>query len=147
VNWTRKITVINDCLEERIALFEEQRKSFGNAQSKNSKLSQNQLAIITLCVIMPIVIINFADKETERFYITGMSKRFPATLFKVAVRKLDYLNRAKTLQDLQASPGNHLEALKGDRKGKPSIRINDQYRIVFLFRDGDAADVEITDYH
>lgn len=105
------------------------------------------LAIITLCVIMCLMIIGFADKETERFYVTGKSKRFPASLFKVALRKLDYLNRAKALQDLQAPLGNHLEALKGDRKGKHSIRINDQYRIVFTFRDGDAVDVEITDYH
>ena len=93
------------------------------------------------------MIVSFADKETERFYITGRSKRLPASLFKAAVRKLDYLNRAKVLQDLQAPPGNHLEALKGDRKGLYSIRINEQYRIVFAFRDGDAADVEITDYH
>jgi len=93
------------------------------------------------------MIVSFADKETERFYITGRSKRLPASLFKAAVRKLDYLNRAKVLQDLQAPPGNHLEALKGDRKGLYSIRINEQYRIVFAFRDGDAAAVEITDYH
>ncbi len=96
---------------------------------------------------MCFVIISFADKDTERFYVTGKSKRFPASLFKTAVRKLDYLNRAKVLQDLQAPPGNHLEALKGDRRGKYSIRINDQYRVVFAFRDGDASDVEITDYH
>jgi proteic killer suppression protein len=96
---------------------------------------------------MSLVIISFADKETERFYVAGKSKRLPASLFKVALRKLDYLNRAKALQDLQAPPGNHLEALKGDRKGKHSIRINDQCRIVFAFREGDAADVEITDYH
>jgi proteic killer suppression protein len=93
------------------------------------------------------VIISFADKETERFYVTGKSRRYPASLFKVALRKLDYLNRAKSLRDLQAPPGNHLEALKADRKGKHSIRINDQYRIVFSYRDGDAADVEIKDYH
>jgi proteic killer suppression protein len=93
------------------------------------------------------MIVSFADKETERFYITGKSKRFPAALFKAAVRKLDYLNRAKVLQDLQAPPGNRLEALKGGDKGKHSIRINDQYRIVFTFHAGDAADVEITDYH
>lgn len=93
------------------------------------------------------MIISFADKETERFYITGKSRRFPASLFKAAVRKLDYLNRAKVLQDLQAPPGNHLEALKGGDKGKHSIRINDQYRIVFTFHAGDAADVLITDYH
>jgi toxin HigB-1 len=93
------------------------------------------------------MIISFADNETRHFYVTGKSKRFPSSLFKVALRKLDYLNRAKTLQDLQAPPGNHLEALKGDRKGKHSIRINDQYRIVFSFGDGDVSDVEITDYH
>ena len=93
------------------------------------------------------MIISFADKETERVYITGKSKRFPAPLFKAAVRKLDYLNRAKVLQDLQAPPGNHREALKGGDKGKYSIRINDQYRIVFTFHAGDAADVEITEYH
>jgi proteic killer suppression protein len=63
------------------------------------------------------------------------------------LRKLDYLNKAKTLQDLQAPPGNHLEALKGDLKGKHSIRINDQFRIIFRFSDGDASEVEVTDYH
>jgi proteic killer suppression protein len=93
------------------------------------------------------MIVSFADKETERLYVTGKSKRFPPDIWKTSVRKLDYLNRAKALQDLQAPPGNHLEALKGDRRGKQSIRINDQYGIVFAFRDGDASDVEITDYH
>ena len=93
------------------------------------------------------MVISFADKETERFYITGKSRRFPASLFKAAVRKLDYLNRAKVLQDLPAPPGDHLEALKGGDKGKYSIRLNDQYRIVFTFHAGDAADVEITEYH
>ncbi len=93
------------------------------------------------------MIVSFADKETERLYVAGKSKRLPASLFAAAVRKLDYLNRAKVLQDLQAPPGNRLEALRGDRKGKYSIRINDQYRIVFSFRNGDASDVEITDYH
>jgi toxin HigB-1 len=93
------------------------------------------------------VIICFADKETERFYISGKGKRFPASLFKAAVRELDYLNHAKVLQDLQAPLGNHLEPLKGGDKGKHSIRINDQYRIVFAYHAGDASDVEITDYH
>jgi len=93
------------------------------------------------------MIASFADKETERLHVTGKSKRFPSGIWKTSVRKFDYLNRAKVLQDLQAPPGNHLEALKVGRKGKHSIRINDQYRIVFAFRDGDASDVEITDYH
>ena len=93
------------------------------------------------------MIVSFADRETERLYVAGKSRRLPAGIWKTSVRKLDYLNRAKVLQDLQAPPGNHLEVLKGDRKGKHSIRINGQYRIVFAFRDGDASDVEITDYH
>jgi proteic killer suppression protein len=93
------------------------------------------------------MIVGFADRETERLYITGKSKRFPANISKVSLRKLDYLNRAKVLQDLQAPPGNHLEALKGDLKGKYSIRINDRFRIVFRFSNGDASEVEVTDYH
>jgi proteic killer suppression protein len=56
-------------------------------------------------------------EETERLYVAGRSKRFPSGIWKTSVRKLDYLNRANVLQDLQATPGNHLEALKGDRKG------------------------------
>ncbi len=96
---------------------------------------------------MCLMIVGFTDRETERLYITGKSKRFPANIFKVSLRKLDYLNRAKVLQDLQAPPGNHLEALKGDLKGKYSIRINYQFRIVFRFSNGDASEVEVTDYH
>lgn len=65
----------------------------------------------------------------------------------IALRKLVHLNQAKSLRDLAAIPGNRLEALKGSRKGQHSIRINDQYRICFVWRDGDAYDVEMTDYH
>ena len=90
---------------------------------------------------------SFADKDTETLYITGKSKRFPTTIIKTALRKLDYLNRAKTLSDLKAPPGNRLEALKGDLKGKHSIRINDQFRIVFRFSDGEASGAEVKDYH
>jgi proteic killer suppression protein len=93
------------------------------------------------------MIVGFADKETERLYVTGKSKRFPPGVWKASVRKLDYLNKAKVLQDLQAPPGNRLEALKGDLKGKYSIRVNDQFRIVFRFIDGDASEVAVTDYH
>jgi proteic killer suppression protein len=78
-------------------------------------------------------------------YITGRANDF--AIFLGSLRKLDYLNRAKVLQDLQAPPGNHLEALKGDLKGKYSIRINDQFRIVYRFSNGDASEVEVTDYH
>ena len=93
------------------------------------------------------MIVTFGDKETERLFITGKSKRIPSTIVNVALRKLDYLNRAKTLQDLEAPPGNRLEALKGSFKGKHSIRINDQFRIVFKFNGGEASEVEVIDYH
>ena len=96
---------------------------------------------------MGVMILSFADKETEKLFVTGTSRIFPPTVIKSALRKLDYLNRARTLQDLLAPPGNRLEALKGDMEGKQSIRINDQFRIVFRFESGDAFDVLVTDYH
>jgi proteic killer suppression protein len=96
---------------------------------------------------MCFMIVSFADKGTEKLFITGRSKSLPSTIVKAALRKLDYLNRAKTLQDLEAPPGNRLEALKGALRGKHSIRINDQFRIVFRFRSGEASEVEVTDYH
>lgn len=90
---------------------------------------------------------SFANKGTENLYLTGRNKQFPAAVCKVGMRKLDYLNAALRLEDLRVLPGNRLEALKGDCIGKHSIRINDQYRIVFRFVDSDAYEVEITDYH
>lgn len=73
-------------------------------------------------------------------------RRFRA-IERPARRKLLYLHRARTLEDLKVPPGNHLEALKGDRRGQHSIRINDQWRVCFTWKDGDAHDVEIVDYH
>ncbi|HEY6011255.1 MAG TPA: type II toxin-antitoxin system RelE/ParE family toxin [Nitrospirota bacterium] len=93
------------------------------------------------------MIVSFEDRDTEKLFITGKSKSLPSTIVKAALRKLDYLNRAKTLQDLEAPPGNRLEALKGSLKGKHSIRINDQFRIVFRFSNGETSEVEVTDYH
>ena len=93
------------------------------------------------------MIVSFGDKDTEKLFITGKSRRLPSTITKVALRKLDYLNRAKTLQDLEAPPGNRLETLKGALKGKYSIRINDQFRVVFGFSSGEASEVEVMDYH
>jgi len=90
---------------------------------------------------------NFIDKDTERLYSTGRSKKFPPDIWKRALRKLDMLRRAKTLEDLKIPPSNRLEALKGDLEGFYSIRINDQYRIIFRFKNGDAYDVAIVDYH
>jgi len=90
---------------------------------------------------------SFADKETGLFYETGKSRKIPSTIHKVALRKLDYLHAAAVLEDLKVPPGNMLEALSGNLQGKYSIRINKQYRIVFAYKNGDAYEVEITDYH
>lgn len=89
----------------------------------------------------------FIDKETEKLYRTGKSKKLPPEIWKRAVRKLDILRRAKNLEDLKIPPSNRLETLKGDLEGFYSIRINDQYRIIFRFENGDAYDVAIVDYH
>jgi len=89
---------------------------------------------------------SFKDKETERLFNDYRVRRFQAVEL-VARRKLKILDNAVTLDDLRALPGNRLEALKGNRKGQHSIRINDQYRICFLWRDGDAYSVAIVDYH
>lgn len=90
---------------------------------------------------------SFKNKDTEKLYITGKCKKFDSFVSKIGLRKLDYLNAAHNLNDLKIPPGNRLEALKGNYEGKHSIRINDQYRIVFRFEGSDAYDVEITDYH
>jgi len=90
---------------------------------------------------------NFNDKETEKLFVTGKSSKFPSAIIKTALRKLDYLNAAVSIQDLKIPPGNRLEALKGEYKGKFSIRINDQYRIVFNFEKLNVYNVEIMDYH
>lgn len=88
----------------------------------------------------------FRDTETERIFHQQTSKQF-RSIEKTALRKLIHLNQARSLGDLKAIPGNRLEALKGERKGQHSIRVNDQYHICFVWKDGDAGDVEITDYH
>jgi len=90
---------------------------------------------------------SFADGETERFFATGRFRRFPPDIRRRAVMRLTQLNAAARLEDLRLPPSNHLEALKGDRKGQHSIRINDQWRVCFRFDNGDAYDVEIVDYH
>jgi len=89
----------------------------------------------------------FANKETQLLFVRGKSKRLPSELIKRAIRRLEYVNYATSLSDLRVPPSNRLHALKGDRKGQHSISINEQWRICFRFIDGDAYDVEITDYH
>ena len=90
---------------------------------------------------------SFKDKETERLFHREISRKLPQDIQRVAFRKLRMLQRALSLEDLKAPPANRLEALKGDRKGQHSIRINDQWRVCFLWQEGDAHGVEIVDYH
>lgn len=93
------------------------------------------------------VIRSFADTETERFFATGKSRRFPPDVLKRAAMRLLQLDAATKLDDLRLPPSNRLEALKGDRKGLYSIRVNEQWRVCFRFEGGNAFDVEIVDYH
>jgi len=92
------------------------------------------------------VIKSFRCKDTEALFNDVLVPRFKA-FERPARRKLLYLHRARSLQDLMQPPGNRLEALKGDRKGQHSIRVDDQWRVCFKFIDGDAYEVEIVDYH
>ena len=89
----------------------------------------------------------FKDKETEKVFNGRFSRNLPQDIQRIAERKLIMLHRSATLYDLRIPPANRFEALKGSRKGQHSIRINDQWRICFEWRDGDAYNVEITDYH
>ena len=90
---------------------------------------------------------SFADTQTQLLFETGKSRRLPPEIVRRAFRKLEYVDLATSVDDLRAPPGNRLHALEGDRKGQYSISVNDQWRICFVFVDGDAHDVEITDYH
>ena len=91
---------------------------------------------------------SFADAETRAFWETGKSRRIPpANLRKVAKRKLMVLDSARSLEDLKSPPHNQLHALFHDRAGQHAIRINDQYRLCFRWDEGNAYEVEITDYH
>ena len=93
------------------------------------------------------VIRSFADGETELIWQGIRSRRLPGDIQSIALRKLRLLNQAKRLDDLRVPPGNRLEALRGDRIGQHSIRINDQWRIVFRFVEGGVDGVGIVDYH
>ena len=92
------------------------------------------------------MISSFRDKETESLYDTGRSRRFPS-IVRVALRKLDMIAAATTVETLRVPPGNRLEKLSGDREGHWSVRINDQWRICFSWAGTHAENVEICDYH
>lgn len=99
------------------------------------------------CAIHNTMIESFRDKRTAAVFMDQMPKGFPSDIAKVARRKLRMLDTAMRLDDLRVPPANRLEALSGDRVGQHSIRINDQWRVCFVWADGNAQDVEITDYH
>ena len=89
----------------------------------------------------------FSDKYTKVLYETGKSKKIPPDILSRASRKLEYVNLAHTVDDLKVPPGNKLHQLTSDREGQYAIAVNDQWRICFQFKDGDAFDVEVCDYH
>ena len=95
--------------------------------------------------------VSFSDQATEDIFDGKKSKRAnkacPTSLWKVVIRKLDQLNQVEILDDLRSPPGNRLEQLKGNRRGQHSVRINEQYRVCFVWTDNGPDQVEITDYH
>jgi len=93
------------------------------------------------------MIASFRDKATEKLWQSGKSRRLPPDLARRAFKRLAILNAAVTLDNLKVPPGNQLESLRGDRAGQHSIRVNGQYRVCFVWREGNAFDVEIVDYH
>jgi proteic killer suppression protein len=93
------------------------------------------------------MIASFRDRETATIWDGRRSRHLPGNIQTVALRKLRLINNAGRLEDLRVPPGNRLEALQGGRRGQHSIRINDQWRICFIWRDGHAHEVEIVDYH
>lgn len=90
---------------------------------------------------------SFRNRETERIWQGQRSRKFPSNVQDRALRKLRQLDASQTLEDLRNPPGNQLEALRADRAGQWSVRINDQWRIRFRWSKGEAHDVEIVDYH
>jgi len=93
------------------------------------------------------VIKSFKDSETEKVYRRERSRKLPGDIQQIALRKLRMINNAQNINDLRIPPANRLEKLSGNRAGQYSIRINDQWRICFIWKGGDAYNVEITDYH
>jgi proteic killer suppression protein len=93
------------------------------------------------------MITSFANKETEKLFATGKSKKLPPEIITRAIMRMTQLDSAREETDLLMPSSNHLESLSGKRAGQWSIRINNQWRICFSFANGEATDVEITDYH
>ena len=105
------------------------------------------LTSITYRVTIMVMIKSFADKETERVFQREFSRKLPPNIQRKARYKLEVLDAAGVLQDLRIPPSNRLEKLAGNRQGQYSVRINDQWRICFVWKGSDAHQVEIVDYH
>ncbi len=90
---------------------------------------------------------SFGDKHTSDLFLTGKSRRLPPDVIRRAIRRLEYVHLAKQLDDLRVPVSNRLHALRGDRKGQHAIYINNQWRVCFRFKGGDAYEVEVADYH
>jgi proteic killer suppression protein len=122
-------------------------------QCASSRADRDASALpwITWSVILSWVIVSFRDKGTEDLFDGRESKQArkscPSDLVRVARRELDQLNQAVAIGDLRAPPSNRLEKLKGEREGRYSIRINDQWRVCFRWTESGAEDVEVVDYH
>ena len=117
-----------------------------------SKTEENTKSKITYCVITELcyclcMIKSFRCKETKKIFGRKFSKKLPPDIQANARQKLVILDSSTNINDLKVPPGNMLEALQDDRKGQHSIRINKQWRICFVWKNGDSYDAEITDYH
>lgn len=108
---------------------------------------QSCLTFVNVLFTIRIMIETFAAPETERFFVTGKSRRLPPAILRRAAMRLQQLDGAARIEDLRLPPSNRLEALVHDRAGQWSIRINEQRRVCFRFKNGDAYDVEVVDYH
>ena len=117
-------------------------RSWGGVKGKSILLDYNNVTRYYTLMIR-----SFKDRETQKIFEGRYSDKIPQKLTRVAERKLRILHRASLLEDLRIPPGNRLESLKGSREGQWSIRINDKYRICFFWKDADAHDVEVVDYH
>lgn len=115
-------------------------------KAKSDLFAPRSACRLTSGVILCKVIRSFVDKETKRLFETGRNRKF-SSVARAAIRKLTQIDIVERLEDLRIPPGNHLEALSGDRRGQHSIRINDQFRICFRWETDGAYDVEIVDYH
>ena len=112
-----------------------------------SVFALERLLVLSSGVIISIVIKTFKDKETEKIFRGYFSRKFPHDIQRLAARKLEQIDAATVLDTLRIPPSNHLEALRGNRRGQHSIRINDQWRVCFVWQDSNAFNVEIVDYH